>query len=170
MPKKPLDTSLILYVLLRENHKINAICFPSFHNGCNPACKVWRRIWMGEWHLNTLKLKFDYLKNEKSFQRAFQKRFFLVPQVLSFRHTKQTSKNVADTTFKIIFDDIKAFWYLTKSWELTSRKLQKKHQKLFLVPVPFQVWSSPLSLTLAHKTSSFWSTKMQISLELLVQS
>ena len=37
-----------LYVLLRENHKINVICFPSFHNGCNPACKVWRRLWMGE--------------------------------------------------------------------------------------------------------------------------
>ena len=30
-----------LYVLLRENHKINAVCFPSFHNGCNPTCKVW---------------------------------------------------------------------------------------------------------------------------------
>ena len=28
-------------VLLSENHKINALCFPSFHNGCNPACKVW---------------------------------------------------------------------------------------------------------------------------------
>ena len=30
----------LLYVLLRENHKINAVCFPSFHNGCNPACTV----------------------------------------------------------------------------------------------------------------------------------
>ena len=30
----------LLYVLLRENHKVNAVCFPSFHNGCNPACKV----------------------------------------------------------------------------------------------------------------------------------
>ena len=28
--------------------------------------------------------------------------FFLVSQVLSFRHTKRTSKNVADTTFKLI--------------------------------------------------------------------
>ena len=27
-----------MYWLGRENHKINAICFPSFHNGCNPAC------------------------------------------------------------------------------------------------------------------------------------
>ena len=36
-------------------------------------------------------------------KRAFevkQKTFFLVSQVLSFTHTKQTSKNVADTTFK----------------------------------------------------------------------
>ena len=29
-----------------------------------------------------------------------QKTFFLVSQVLSFRYTKQTSKNVVDTTFK----------------------------------------------------------------------
>ena len=34
-------------------------------------------------------------------KRAFEVKqtFFLVSQVLSFRHTKQTSKNVADTTF-----------------------------------------------------------------------
>ena len=30
----------VLYVSLRENRKIFAICFPSFHDGCNPACKV----------------------------------------------------------------------------------------------------------------------------------
>ena len=29
------------------------------------------------------------------------KKFILVLQILSFRHTKQTSKNVADTTFNI---------------------------------------------------------------------
>ena len=29
-----------------------------------------------------------------------QKVFFLVPKVLSFGHTKQNIKNVADTTFK----------------------------------------------------------------------
>ena len=29
----------LLYVQLRENHKINAVCLLSFHNGCNPACK-----------------------------------------------------------------------------------------------------------------------------------
>ena len=50
-----------------------------------------------------LKLKFDYVKNEKSFQSEI-KTFFLVSQVLSFTHTKQTSKNVADTTFKVSFN------------------------------------------------------------------
>ena len=28
---------LLLYVLLREKHKINAVCFPPFHTGCNPV-------------------------------------------------------------------------------------------------------------------------------------
>ena len=32
-----------------------------------------------------------------------QKTFFLVLQVLSFRHTKQTRKYVADTNFKVIY-------------------------------------------------------------------
>ena len=37
------------YVLLMGNHKINPVCFPSFHSGCNPACKVWRWLRTGEW-------------------------------------------------------------------------------------------------------------------------
>ena len=45
------------------------------------------------------KLIFDYFKNEKRFQNEI-KTFFLVSQVFSFRHTKQTNRNVADTTFK----------------------------------------------------------------------
>ena len=52
-------------------------------------------IWISE------KLKSAYLKNEKSFQSEL-KLFFLVSKVLSFRHTKQTSKNAADTTFNLI--------------------------------------------------------------------
>ena len=41
--------TILCYCLGRENHKINAVCFPPFHNGCNSACKVWRRLWTGEW-------------------------------------------------------------------------------------------------------------------------
>ena len=45
------------------------------------------------------KLKFDYLEKEKSFQSEI-KTFFLVFKMLFFRHAKQTSKNIAETTFK----------------------------------------------------------------------
>ena len=44
-------------------------------------------------------LKFDYLKNEKSFRNKIEDIFFLF-QKCSFTHTKQTNKNIADTTFK----------------------------------------------------------------------
>ena len=44
-------TFSLSYELLRENQKINAGCFPSFHNGCNPACQLWRRLRTGEWLL-----------------------------------------------------------------------------------------------------------------------
>ena len=52
---------------------------------------------------------FEYLKilnliisrTKKAFE-VKEKTLFLVSQVLSFGHTKQTSKNVADTTFKLL--------------------------------------------------------------------
>ena len=37
----------------------------------------------------------------KSFRSERKNLFFLVSHVLSFRYTKQTSKNVVDTTFNI---------------------------------------------------------------------
>ena len=43
-------------------------------------------------------LKFDFVKNEKSF---WSETFFEVSQVLSFRLEKQTSKSVADTIFNM---------------------------------------------------------------------
>ena len=53
---------------------------------------------------------FEYLKSydltNSRMKRAFEvkeKTFFFVSQVLSFRLEKQTSKNVADTTFNITF-------------------------------------------------------------------
>ena len=56
-------------------------------------------------------------------KRAFkvkQKTLFLVSQVLYFRHTKQTSKNVANTTFKAIIRPLFSF--------LKNKNInQKKH-------------------------------------------
>ena len=56
MPKEGLDGALTttwyfhyLCVLLTENCKIKAVCFFSFHNGCHPAYKVWRRLRTEEW-------------------------------------------------------------------------------------------------------------------------
>ena len=67
---------------------------------------MFRVICLGIWWYHDIwiskKLKFDYLKKEKSF-RSEIKNIFLVSQVLAFRHTKQNSKNVADTTFKNTF-------------------------------------------------------------------
>ena len=56
---------------------------------------IWwpHEIWMSQI------LNFDFLDNNKSFWSEI-KTFFLVSQVPSFRVKKQTSKNVADTTFK----------------------------------------------------------------------
>ena len=69
----------------------------------------WRHdIWKSE------NLKFDYLKSEKSF-RGEIKNILLVSQVLSFKHKKQTSKNVVDTTFKV--------WLFQETWNLIGCKL-----------------------------------------------
>ena len=64
---------------------------------------VFRISYLGIWWRHNIwtfgKLNFSYLDNKKSFQREI-KNIFLVSQGLSFRHTKQNSKNIADTTFK----------------------------------------------------------------------
>ena len=52
-------------------------------------------IWISE------KIKIDYLKN-KELSKWNKKLFFLASQVLSFRHAKQTSKNVVDPTIKVM--------------------------------------------------------------------
>ena len=56
----------LLHVLLRGNHKINDGCFPSFHNGCNPTCKAWRRLRTGE-SRNTWKVKY---RNQNSISKV----------------------------------------------------------------------------------------------------
>ena len=63
-------------------------------------------------------------------KRAFevkQKTIFLVSQVLSFRHKKQTSKKVADTTFKLLYFFLNKIcstcndgnWFVSVSAEIT---------------------------------------------------
>ena len=54
------------------------------------------------WHLNIWKIKIWLSQEQKSFWS--EKIFLLISQMLSFRHTKQTSKNVADTTSKEAFE------------------------------------------------------------------
>ena len=71
---------------------------------------------LGIWWRNDIgipeKLTFDYLKNKKSFRSKIT--FFLVSKMLSFRHTKQTSKNVAYTTLVVLIVKNKEVIYLWK--------------------------------------------------------
>ena len=57
-----------------------------------------------------------------------QKTFFLVSQVLSFRHQKQASKNVADTTFKDIKFPVKVR-DIHKIEKVNFIDIQSMHQK-----------------------------------------
>ena len=57
-------------------------------------------IWWRHEILISKILKFDFLKNEKSFWSE-TKNVLQISQVLSCRLEKQTSKNVADLTFKV---------------------------------------------------------------------
>ena len=53
---------------------------------------------MASWHLNIWKFKIWLSQERKELSKWNKKTFFLDSQVLSIRHTKETSKNVADTT------------------------------------------------------------------------
>ena len=56
---------------------------------------------MTSWHLNIWKVKLWLSPERKKLLKQNKKALFLVANVLSFRHTKQTSKNAVNTTFKI---------------------------------------------------------------------
>ena len=71
--------------------------FSSYSVKC-VSCFMIRHL-MTSWHLNTWKVKI-WLSQEWKELSKWSFLFFQVSQVLSFRHTKQTSKNVADTAFK----------------------------------------------------------------------
>ena len=66
---------------------------------------MFRVSWLDIWWCHDIwiseKLNSDYLKNKKSFGSEKQKAFFLVSKVLAFRDTKQTSKNVVDSTLEV---------------------------------------------------------------------
>ena len=70
-------------------------------------------------------LKFDFLESEKSFWSEI-KIFSLVWQTLLFRLKKQTSKNVADTTFKTL---------VPNNIGKTSRKYQRRSSYLVKLQV-----------------------------------
>ena len=55
---------------------------------------------MTSWHLNTWKVKIWLSQEQKELWKWKKKTSFLVSQVLPFRHKKQTSQNLEDTTFK----------------------------------------------------------------------
>ena len=73
-------------------------------------------IWISE------KVKFDYLKNEKSFRNE-TKNIFLLSKVLFFRHKKETSKNVllhfSATTFKYLLSFYISNW---RNFELNRKR------------------------------------------------
>ena len=63
---------------------------------------------MMSWHLNIWKFK---IWEQKKLSVEI-KTFFLVSQVISFKHTKQTSKNVADT--------------IIENWKKSSKRKKRK--------------------------------------------
>ena len=54
---------------------------------------------MASWQLNIWKVKIWLSQEQKEFSKLNKKNFLLL-KALYFRHTKETSKNVAETAFK----------------------------------------------------------------------
>ena len=110
---------------------------------------------MTSWHLNIWKYKIWLSQKRKELSKWNKKIFFLVSQVLSFRDTIQTSKNVVDTTLKdsggtwnekyssvCIFDyeRIIAFWKCLKNCFQLSK--QNEFLSLFSVLYLFKYYAA----------------------------
>ena len=70
---------------------------PKLFNKC-VSCFMLRRL-MASWQLNIWKVKIWLSQQQKEFSKL-NKNIFLLLKALYFRHTKETSKNVAETAFK----------------------------------------------------------------------
>ena len=102
----------------------------------------WRHnIWISE------KLKFDYLKNEKSFWSEIRN-IFLYSQVLSFRYKKQTSRNVALTATrfeaKVVFLLWHSCWFMYKWTDVFA-------DICFKLGLTGDFWNKQASRTLSRK-------------------
>ena len=84
------QSTYIRYVILMLSNK----CFILGHLMISWKVKIW-------------------LSHEQKELLKLTKNIFLVSQVLSFTDTKQTSKNVADTTIYKLIAHIKTLWFIT---------------------------------------------------------
>ena len=91
---------------------------------------IWRchDIWILD------KLKFDDLNSKKSF-RSEIKTFFLLLRLLSIRDTKQTSKSVVDTNFKLPFRrNFKNFIQVVRTVAINKFKDNNQNNTLLINP------------------------------------
>ena len=91
-------------------------------------------------------LKFDFLENGKSFWN--KKTFSQVSQVLSFKLKKQTSKNVANTTFTLCLR-----CHILKSYHFVAEVIFKAGVHYFFSSQDIQIFvflSCPLFLLVKH--------------------
>ena len=78
---------------------------------------------MTSWHLNIWKVKIWLSSEREELSKQNKKTLSLVSKVLSFRHPKQTSKNVVDTTFNVDDSSTNLFMFnLILSLNITAVK------------------------------------------------
>ena len=106
------------------------------------------------WHLNIWNFKIWSSRSEI-------KTFFLVSQVLSFMHTKENSKNVAETTFKDFFIKKQFTW---RYW------IYFQSEQIYCQQVPFLWFCLDFVLLNSHLFLCLfrWGTHLNMSLFLSV--
>ena len=92
---------------------------------------------MTSWHLNIWKIKVWLSQEQKELSTWNKKHFSLFSQFLSFRLTKQTSKNVADTTFNFIMVSYLGFILVVSKW---PSNWKKNPEQPFIQLQPYEQW------------------------------
>ena len=129
----------MLHKLVNFHHQV--VFLPTLFNiDFNISCLAisWRHdIWISK------KLKYDYLKNKKSFRSSINL-FFLVLKVLLFRQTKKNSKNIADKTSQACVFLCFLFFFFTK-WQPLNKGFYFISKALFIVNIfKFSYFRLPL--------------------------
>ena len=108
---------------------------------------------MTSWYLNIWKVKISLSRKQKEVSKLNKKNFLALKE-LYFRHTKETSKNIADTNFKACICYFSFFFFFFTKWQCLNN-----YEKCFLFHLKSSFHCQDIQILVFPSSSLFFPVK-----------